>query len=224
MILNYVITILDRFRDDAVLELFNDIGMPVVLTAQGTGTATAEHLNHYGLEATEKSVITTIATAKQTQTIIRNLKRRLFIDIPGNGIIVAVPVKSVGGGKTLAYLTNDAPVDKTAPQLKYSHELIMVIANQSYSDDVMAAAREAGAFGGTIIHAKGSGEKQARKFFEVSLATEKEMILIVASAENKSAIMTSIAEKAGTSTPAGAICFSLPVSEVAGLREQLIQD
>jgi len=224
MVLNYIITILDRVREQEVQELYSDVGMPVVLTVQGKGTATIEHLNHYGLEATEKTVITTIATAKQTSQIIKNLRRRLFIDIPGNGIVVAVPIKSVGGGKTLAYITNDAPVDKTAPQLKYSHELVMVMANQSYSDEVMFAAREAGAFGGTVIHAKGSGDKLAKKFFEVSLATEKELILIVASAEGKSAIMKAIAEKAGPSTPAGAICFSLPVSEVAGLREQLITE
>jgi nitrogen regulatory protein PII len=43
-------------------------------------------------------------------------------------------------------------------------------------------------------------------------------ILIVARADNKADIMQAIIEKAGTQTPAGAICFSLPVSQVAGLR------
>ena len=36
--------------------------------------------------------------------------------------------------------------------------------------------------------------------------------------EPEFAIMQAIIEKAGTQTPAGAICFSLPVSQVAGLR------
>ena len=221
MVINYLITILDRDKEKDVMDIYNDTGLAVILTVRGLGTATSEHLNHYGLEATKKSVITAVATEKQTAGIIKSLKRKLFIDIPGNGIIVAVPIKSVGGVKTLAYITNDAPVDKTEPKLTYSHELIMVMSNQSYSDEVMFAARQAGAFGGTIVHAKGTGEALAKKFFEVSLASEKELILIVAGADVKSAIMKSIADQCGPGTPAGAICFSLPVSEVAGLREQL---
>lgn len=221
MVINYLITILDREKEKDVMDIYNDAGLAVILTVRGQGTATSEHLNHYGLEATKKSVITAVATEKQTAGIIKSLRRKLFIDVPGNGIVVAVPLKSVGGVKTLAYITNDAPVDKTEPKLTYSHELIMVMSNQSYSDEVMFAARQAGAFGGTIIHAKGTGEALAKKFFEVSLASEKELIMIVANAATKSAIMKSIADQCGPSTPAGAICFSLPVSEVAGLREQL---
>ena len=39
---------------------------------------------------------------------------------------------------------------------------------------------------------------------------------IVSPAEDKSAIMRSIAANAGPDTPAGAIVFSLPAAEVAG--------
>lgn len=222
MVINYLVTILDREKENDVMSIYNDEGLAVILTVRGLGTATPEHLNHFGLEATKKTVISAVATEKQTAAIIKNLRRKLFIDIPGNGIVVAVPIKSVGGVKTLAYITNDAPVDKTEPKLIYSHELIMVMSNQSYSDEVMFAARQAGAFGGTIIHAKGTGEALAKKFFEVSLASEKELIMIVARTDVKSAIMKSIADQCGPGTPAGAVCFSLPVSEVAGLREQLV--
>ena len=45
------------------------------------------------------------------------------------------------------------------------------------------------------------------------------MVYIVAKAEEKAAIMRSINEKAGPGTRAGAICFSLPISAVVGLRE-----
>ena len=41
-------------------------------------------------------------------------------------------------------------------------------------------------------------------------------MLIVAAAEIKAAIMRSVLEKAGPGTVAGAIVFSLPVSEAAG--------
>jgi len=103
--------------------------------------------------------------------------------------------------------------------MNFEHELILVILNQSYTDDVMIAARDAGAGGGTVVHAKGIGAKYTQKFFEVSLSNEKEIILIAARSNKKAEIMKAIVEKAGPETPAGAIVFSLPISSVAGLRD-----
>ena len=73
---------------------------------------------------------------------------------------------------------------------------------------------------GTVLHAKGTGSRRGEKFFGVSLADEKDMVYIIAHADEKAAIMRAINENAGPGTKAGAICFSLPVSSVAGLRER----
>ena len=104
--------------------------------------------------------------------------------------------------------------------MNFDYELIVVILNEGHSDMVMDAARSAGAGGGTVLHAKGTGSKRGEKFFGVSLADEKDMVYIIAYADEKAAIMRAINENAGPGTKAGAICFSLPVSSVAGLRER----
>ena len=102
--------------------------------------------------------------------------------------------------------------------MKFEHELIIVILNEGYADFVMDAARSAGAGGGTVLHAKGTGSKRGERFFGVSLADEKDMIYIVAYSDEKAKIMKAINEQAGPGSKAGAICFSLPISSVAGLR------
>ena len=104
--------------------------------------------------------------------------------------------------------------------MEFEHELIVVILNEGFSDFVMDAARSAGAGGGTVLHAKGTGSKRAEKFFGVSLADEKDMVYIVAHRDEKAPIMRAISQQAGPGTKAGAICFSLPVSSVVGLRER----
>ena len=78
------------------------------------------------------------------------------------------------------------------------------------------AAGAAGARGGTVLHGKGTGAKDAPKFYNISIAEEKELVLIVAAADQKSEIMREILHKAGPGTAAGAIVFSLPTTEVAG--------
>ena len=97
-------------------------------------------------------------------------------------------------------------------------ELIVAICEKGHTETVMDAARSAGARGGTVVHAKGTGSKYTSKFFGISIAEEKEMIYIVASDEQKRDIMQSIMDNAGIDSDAHTIVFSLPVSDTAGLR------
>ena len=100
------------------------------------------------------------------------------------------------------------------------YELLLVIANQGHTGSIMDAARAAGAGGGTVIHAKGTGMEGAEKFLGVSLASEKELVLIVVKHADKNNVMTAIMQEAGLETKAKAIVFSLPVTGTAGLRLQ----
>ena len=212
-----VIAITDHERGEAMNTLYRAAGLRGILSMPGRGTATSEHLAIYGLDATEKYVISGVGNGDEAEGLIKSAKRKLFIDIPGNGVMLTVPLKSVTGGKTLAYLTDEQKLGG-APRMDFEHELIIVILNEGYSDFVMDAARAAGAGGGTVLHAKGTGGTRGEKFFSVSLADEKDMIYIIAHKDEKAAIMRSINEQAGPGSRAGAICFSLPISSVAGLR------
>lgn len=94
--------------------------------------------------------------------------------------------------------------------------LIVAVANEGRTDTVMNAARAAGAAGGTVIQGKGTASEEAAHFFNISIASEKEMIFIVSKKEQKAQIMRSVLEKAGPGTEAGAVLFSLPVTSVEG--------
>lgn len=94
--------------------------------------------------------------------------------------------------------------------------IIIAVANEGRTDTVMNAARAAGAAGGTVIHGKGTASEEAAHFFNISIASEKEMIFIVSKKEQKTQIMRSVLEKAGPGTEAGAVLFSLPVTSVEG--------
>ncbi len=135
-----------------------------------------------------------------------------------------MPFSSIGGKKALQFFTvgQDFQKEEESALKDTTYELVIVIANQGYIEMVMDAARGAGAYGGTVIHAKGTGMEQAEKFMGVSLAAEKEMIFIVAKKEQKNDIMKAVMEQAGLDTKAKSIVFSLPVTDTAGLR--LLED
>ena len=46
-----------------------------------------------------------------------------------------------------------------------AYEMIIAVANQGYIEPIMEAARSAGAGGGTVIHAKGTGMEGMGKIF-----------------------------------------------------------
>ena len=219
MELNLVMAIVNRDRTETLENICRSLKLPMTVTMLCRGTATVEHLSLYGLVATEKAFLCTVADGEQTQRLMRAAKLRMFVDIPGNGIMLSVPIKSVGGGRTMAYLTDNMTPGGGKPKMDFSHELIYVILNEGHSDEVMHAARSAGATGGTVMVGKGTGSKEAGQFLGITLANEKDVVFIVSETGKKAAIMKAIVEQAGPQTEAAAICFSLPVTQVAGLRQ-----
>ena len=226
--LHIMISITDRKRARHFTEFYEEQGLDVSVTTLGDGTASSEVLDYFGLASTEKGVLFHFVTLEKWKELKRALRTRMKIDIPGIGIVFLIPVSSVGGKKALSYLTSGQNFVKgeesTLKDTKY--ELLIVIANQGYSEQIMDAARKVHASGGTVIHAKGTGHQKAEKFLGVSLVPEKELVFIVTRKDQKNAIMSSIMEEAGTGTEAGSIVFSLPVTDTAGMRllEELEDD
>ena len=219
--LYWMVTIIDRNQSRKFLSFYRNYGISVVLSTLGHGTAASNVLNYFSLEATQKAVLCAVVTDTVWNAVKKGLETIMQIDIPGTGVAFVVPVSSVGGKRQLQFITSGMPFTKGEESVlkDTKYELLVVVANQGYTETIMEAARRGKAAGGTMIHAKGTGSKETGKFLSVSIAEEKDMVYIVAKAGEKAAIMRSINEKAGPGTKAGAICFSLPISSVVGLRE-----
>ena len=215
-----MVTITGRNHGERFSSLFKAESLPMMLLTLGTGTASSEMLDYFGMESREKIVIFTVVTQESWHHVKGQMEQKLNIDVPGTGISFIVPVSSVGGGKAFRYLLAGQEYEKEEEsELKNTeYELLIVISNYGYNNLVMEAARAAGAGGGTVVHARGTGMEKAEKFLGVTLAEEKEMTFIVARSEKKNEIMKSIMEKAGMDSKAKSILFSLPVTETAGLR------
>lgn len=218
----YLLLVISTKQDHKeFLNLFERYEVPHVYSVPCTGTAGSGTLALLGLEKTEKIAHFTLATRNKTEELFAALTREVQIDLPQRGIALALPLTSISGAMALRGFAggheNDEMTKEPYP-MQTDKELIVIICENGHTDEVMQAARAAGAGGGTVLHAKGTGTAIAEKFYGISLAEEKEMVFIVTRAEEKRAIMEGVTEKAGLNTPARAVSFSLPVSETAGLR------
>ena len=206
-----------------LVEFHKSHGKMVTMSAYNAGQRFGV-LDYLGLDSTEKAGAYSVVEEDTWITVKKALEKKLRIDAPGGGIAFTIPLSSVGGKKTLQFLleTTDYQKQEESTLKNTTHDLIVVIAEQGYTNLIMDAAREAGAYGGTVVHARGTGIEAAEKFMGITISEEKEIIYIVTKSNEKNAIMKAIMEKAGTDSKAKSVCFSLPVTDTAGLR--LIED
>ncbi len=216
----FAVTVTDRDRLTDFIRLYKENAVDVSFVTLGYGTAQNELLDTLGLDSSERAVCFSAVTDDTWTEVKKQLQRRMRIDVPGTGIVFLLPLSSIAGKRELAFLLQEQAFIKGDEDTLQGteHELILAICEQGHNETVMNAARKAGAGGGTVIHAKGTGMRQAEKFLGITLAAEKDIIFIVTLTSRKNAIMQAIMEEAGLATRAKTICFSVPVTDTAGLR------
>ena len=154
--MNYIMTIINPDALKKLSDICAQLEIPMSVALHGRGTAIESMRDLLGIDSTEKWIVFSVAGEEKTKEYMNRLRRTLYIGVPGHGIAWAVPIKSVGGGKILAYLNDGRQDARYTPEFNFSYELIVAIANEGRTDAVMNAARAAGAMGGTVLHGKGT--------------------------------------------------------------------
>ena len=235
----WMTTIVNRNKGERFATFFQKRQVPVTMLAYGVGTATNDTLDYLGIDHTEKQIFFSLVEQEQAKSLLRDMQREMRLYIPGNGIAYTVALQAFAGSRALGLWDMSegekvmektkhqgetdmrTPLAAASPQQTAEdsqYELIVVILNRGYVEKVMDAARKAFARGGTVIHALGTGSARAEEFFGISIAKEKDMIFIVATHKSRNDIIKAIVAEAGVQTKCHAIAFSLPVSDVAGIR------
>ena len=141
--MNYILAIVNPEAAKTLDGIVKSVGLTAATTMHGRGTAVESMLNMLGIESNEKRASLAVGNEEQTARFIKEMKRRLYIGVPGHGIVIAVPIKSIGGGSTVAYLNPGEENSKYTPKMNYGYELIVAIANEGRTNLVMNAARKA---------------------------------------------------------------------------------
>lgn len=102
-----------------------------------------------------------------------------------------------------------------------NHEVIFVIVNTGFADEVMELAKACGAKGGTILTGRGVAREETAAFFGFTIHAEKDIVMIVVPKNIKDDILNAIYSQMGMDRQAHGIAFSLPVTDTAGLLQDL---
>ncbi len=104
-------------------------------------------------------------------------------------------------------------------------KLLIALVEDEKTEQIMRAAREAGATGATVLEqARGQGLKKAKTFFGLTLETQRDMLLFLVEEHLSRKILETIAfigefdEKPGTG-----IAFQIDVEDAVGVNRQVIE-
>ena len=101
--------------------------------------------------------------------------------------------------------------------MQSGYTMISSVINHGQAEELMAVAREAGAKGGTILNARGTGTEDDVQFFGISLAPEKEFLVIITENAHADAILKAISSRPVFSEPGGGIIFTTGVDRLFSL-------
>nr|WP_321306694.1 hypothetical protein [uncultured Sphaerochaeta sp.] len=194
-----LLAIVGAGKADSLMQLAKESGSSGGTILRGRGTASSSLLCLLGLGDADKEVLLTLVDDGVEQTVWDALSRFPHT----RGLLASVP----------ASRNEDHPVVK-----EHAFDLVYMICASGFADDIMAAARKAGAGGGTIIEGRGTATSEDIAFFSASLVPEKEMLIILLPHTERDAVMESVSKLPFLQEEGSGIAFSVPVQKVATLR------
>jgi nitrogen regulatory protein PII len=170
----------------------------------GRGELDSPILRALALADIERDVLITLVTDDGLDAIVGSIADAPYYKNKKGGMLFVIPT----GGTAMPNETDDNTIEQ---------EMISIIVNRGYADDIMNAARKAGAKGGTILHARGTGKPDDAKFFGITIVPEKEEVIIVAEKSTAPAIRAAIENLPCLTTPGIGIMFTTPVRKFVAL-------
>lgn len=203
-------------------ELFDQNSVPIYYRTGALGTASSEVMDVLGLGSPEKRMFICVLPKTAADSMLLKLHKALKIGTVNSGIAYTLPINAASKFATRVFDNLENETEERKGQRAMSEKknaMIAAVVNLGYSEDVMIAARKAGAGGGTVLHSRSIVDDSAMQSVGADMAEEKDIVLIVADSETKLAIMQAISQKCGIQTEAKGIVYSMPIDNVIGLAE-----
>jgi len=101
---------------------------------------------------------------------------------------------------------------------------IVAMVKPDLTDKVVDSAKGAGATGATVIDAAGTGAREAKTFFGLSLDIRTEVVLFLVSENGVASVLSAIHEAGRFHEPGTGIAFVLGVESAIGIESQMTNE
>ena len=210
--------ILNDDKDKQMKLILNKNNISVQCVTHGVGTASPSVLDYFGLTETKKNIYFSIIPDYLSEKILNQINKEFNIESPGTGIVFTVPISSSNKYLSTIFDKNKKIEEKNVMDNKDKYHLIVTIVLEGHLEQVMNAAKKAGATGGTVIRGRGLGNKEAVKFLGLELEPERDVVLNIVDEKIKKEVMEEITKAVGIKTKGKGVCISLPIDAAIGIK------
>ena len=208
-----LVVVMERHKCDAAVAAARKAGAPGGTVLMGRGTAQNKWLRILGLDDVEKELLYALLPSSLVRPVMEALRTDPALSRT-RGIMFTIDVietfrHHVSSPAVLSQTQEDLMSDNSPEQSGY--ELLSIIVNNGNADQVMDAARNAGATGGTVIHARGTARPDDATFFGITIVPEKELVMILSPKDKSDRIMESIKAEFSSAEPGSGIAFRTAV-------------
>lgn len=179
----------------------------------GSGTVSNKILEFLEMADLRKEIVIMLTRKELAYRALEEINIKFNLKKPNHGIAFCSTVSCILGTKSL--VCNNKKKAGGAKKIMYN--AIYVVVDKGKASNVITAAKKAGARGGTIINARGSGIHEHEKVFLMDIEPEKELILILAESKLTDEITASIKTDLKMDEPGNGIIFVQDVNKVIGL-------
>ena len=214
-------SVLPHGRGKLWRQQLEDFSIFLHLQIAAHGTASSEMRDILGLETTEKDLILSLGAESAVASFAADFSQNVVYRHRLGGLLVIMKPTAVN--HLLAVISSDRakttlseeaiPDVSTVLSSEYDYSFIVAAVNRGYTDDVMKAARLAGAAGGTIIRGRLADTEKAENFYGMELRSDKDILTILTSSGSRDAILEAINKDFGLRSPAQTIICALPVEK-----------
>lgn len=136
--------------------------------------------------------------------------------VNGMALLFGVPQTFIRPG-AVCNQDEQQPSGKENDTMNNGFTMIISITNHGEAEGLMEVARQAGARGGTIINARGTGTEDDLKYFGISLVPEKELLMIICRNPRSTTILEALSSQSVFTDPGGGIIFTMAVDQCFAL-------
>ncbi|MCL2003937.1 MAG: P-II family nitrogen regulator [Oscillospiraceae bacterium] len=180
----------------------------------GRGTVNNRMLNFLAINEERKEIVTMVIERELAHEALKGISTHMAFEKPHHGIAFSYSVSEFTGTKNECIHSSESEEEE-----KSVYSVIYVVVDKGRGEEVIDAANQSGARGGTIINARGAGIHEVQKFFAFEIEPEKEEVFILTKTALKDGIVESIREQINIDKPGNGIMFVIDINEVYGLHE-----
>lgn len=192
----------------------NDIRLN--LQTVGLGTAPSELMDIFGLGSKDKDIVISLGSEIKVKELLSNMSTIFSERVKYGGLMIALDVCAASRILSEILSFNTAKnTEKGLVTMKNEHlnDLIIISVNEGYTEDVMRAARHAGATGGTIIKGRLADSEALAEFANTKVDSEREIIFILSPTNKSKQIMEAVNTDFGVTSAANGTIFAVPAQK-----------